>query len=98
MEETLLDKAIAEAVQTVRDRYEDAQETLQVACLGARDLFGEQGVLLDIPHTASVIAQSELRLLSLHKVDLLSVGDAAAVERLAQATTRLTLIQPYPRP
>lgn len=64
---------------------EATTETLQVARLGARDVFGEQGVLLDVPHTATVVAQSEVRLLSIHKIDLMSVGDAAVIQRLSDA-------------
>lgn len=42
------------------------------------------GVLLNAAHSVTVVAQSEVRLLSIHKVDLFSVGDAGVIERLTQ--------------
>ena len=42
------------------------------------------GVLLDAPHIVTVVAQSDVRLLSIHKVDIFSVGDAGVIERLTQ--------------
>ena len=47
------------------------------------------GVLLDAPHSVTVVAQSEVRLLSIHKVDIFSVGDAGVIERLTQVPGRL---------
>ena len=42
------------------------------------------GVLLNAAHSVTVVAQSEVRLLSIHKVDLFSSGDAGVIERLTQ--------------
>jgi len=42
------------------------------------------GVLLNTAHSVTVVAQSEVRLLSIHKVDLFSSGDAGVIERLTQ--------------
>ncbi|KAL1496887.1 hypothetical protein AB1Y20_014467 [Prymnesium parvum] len=58
---------------------------LQVATLGPRDVFGEVGVMLDTPHTASVVAASEVRFLAIHKADLLTLADSSLIGRLTEA-------------
>ena len=52
--------------------------------IGSYFVLTMAGVLLNAAHSATVVAQSEVRLLSIHKVDLFSVGDAGVIERLAQ--------------
>ena len=55
------------------------------------------GVLLDAPHSVTVVAQSQVRLLSIHKVDIFSAGDAGVIERLTQVPGCLALPPLPPR-
>ena len=52
--------------------------------IGSYFVLTMAGVLLNAAHSATVVAQSEVRLLSIHKVDLFSSGDAGVIERLTQ--------------
>jgi len=57
-------------------------EVLHIAAVGPGSLFGEIGVALNVPHTASIVSTTNMVLYTLPRGDLHSVADPSVIERL----------------